>query len=292
MAQKKSIFHSKGWKVGMKYLYGIGAAVVILGALFKILHFPGANEMLIVGLGTEAVIFFFSAFEPLPEEDEHWRWDKVFPQLAHSDDEDEEIDFDAISGAGAAGGGALAAGLGKTNQLLQDNALTSDLFENLSESIKGLKVNVQNLADISDTTVATNEFSQKLKQASGKIDELNKGYAVSVDSMNSLGSSLTNINKSQEQIVGAVKNYEQQIVAATKNLTSLNSVYELELQDAQKHINSINKFYGSISGVMQNLLDTSSDTDALRGEVSSLANNMKRLNTIYGNMLTAMSAGK
>jgi gliding motility-associated protein GldL len=291
MAQKKSIFNSKGWKNGMKYLYGWGAAVVILGALFKILHFPGANEMLIVGLGTEAVIFFFSAFEPLPEDEEHWRWDKVFPQLAHADDDDDEIDMDSLSG-GSAGAGVLASGLGKTSQLLQENALTPDLFENLSESIKGLKVNVQNLADISDTTVATNEFSQKLKQASNKIDELSKGYSFSVESMNELGSSLSSIKNSQEQIITAVSGYQQQIVLATTNLSSLNSVYELELQDAQKHINSINKFYGSISGVMQNLLDTSSDTDSLRTEVSNLATNMQRLNTIYGNMLSAMASGK
>lgn len=275
----------------MKYLYGWGAAVVILGALFKILHFPGANEMLIVGLGTEAVIFFFSAFEPLPEDEEHWRWDKVFPQLAHADDDDDEIDMDSLSG-GSAGAGVLASGLGKTSQLLQENALTPDLFENLSESIKGLKVNVQNLADISDTTVATNEFSQKLKQASNKIDELSKGYSFSVESMNELGSSLSSIKNSQEQIITAVSGYQQQIVLATTNLSSLNSVYELELQDAQKHINSINKFYGSISGVMQNLLDTSSDTDSLRTEVSNLATNMQRLNTIYGNMLSAMASGK
>lgn len=63
MAKKStSIFESKGWKNGMKYLYGWGAAIVIVGALFKILHLPGANEMLIVGLGTEAVIFFFLSF--------------------------------------------------------------------------------------------------------------------------------------------------------------------------------------------------------------------------------------
>ena len=96
MAKKKkeSIFTSKGWKTGMKYLYGWGAALVILGALFKILHFPGAAIMLIIGMGTETVIFFFSAFEPLPGDDQHWDWDKVYPQLREEDDDfDDDIDL-------------------------------------------------------------------------------------------------------------------------------------------------------------------------------------------------------
>ena len=74
----------------MKYLYGIGAAIVIIGALFKILHLPGADLMLIIGLSTEAAIFFVSSFEPLPHEDEYWKWNRVFPQLNDDSLDDEE----------------------------------------------------------------------------------------------------------------------------------------------------------------------------------------------------------
>jgi gliding motility-associated protein GldL len=273
---KKSIFESRGWKVGMKYLYGIGAAVVIVGALFKILHFPGANEMLIVGLGTEAVIFFFSAFEPLPHEETHYQWERVFPQLK-VDDEDEELPLESIGDGDDSG--LLAAGLGKVNTSLNENKLSPELFENLSESIKGLKTNVQNLAEISDVTVAANDFGSKLKNASAKLDEMNKSYGTAVEASSSFASSLTQ-----------VKEYQEQIQLATKNLNSLNAVYELELQDAQKHIASISKFFGSISNVMQNMLETSKDTDQLRQEVASLAKNMHTLNNIYGGMLGAMAS--
>jgi gliding motility-associated protein GldL len=109
---------------------------------------------------------------------------------------------------------------------------------------------------------------------------MSKGYSVTVEAMKSLGNS-----------VEQVKAYQVQISSVTKSLESLNSVYELELQDAKKHLNSINKFYNSISGVMANLIDTSKDTDTLRQEVGNLASNMKSLNTIYGNMLTAMASG-
>lgn len=272
-----SIFESRGWKIGMKYLYGWGAAVVILGALFKILHLPGASEMLIVGMGTETVVFFFSAFEPLPATHREYAWEKVYPQLATEDDEfDDELELTD----GQTGPNVLASGLNDLNSALANNELQPEIFEQLRDSINGLSVNVTNLADISDATVATQEFNDKLRLASTKIDEMNSGYGHTVEAMNSFSNS-----------IDQVKGYQDQIVAVTKNLESLNSVYELELQDAQKHLNSINKFYGSISGVMENLIATSQDTDNLRQEVGQLAANMRSLNNVYGNMLSAMASG-
>lgn len=287
MAKKPAgLFHSQGWKKGVAMLYGIGASVVIIGALFKILHLPGANEMLIVGLGTEAVIFFVSAFEPLPTDETHWSWNKVFPQLSE-DVDDDEVDLDLEGGMAlqpAVGGanpfGALGAGLSQTNQLLQENQLTPELFESLADSINGLKVNVTQLADISDVTVATNEFSQKLTQAASKMDQLNQGYGTTVEAMTSFSKSIDD-----------VKSYQAQIQTVTQNLQSLNAVYQLELEDAQKHLNSINQFYGGIAGVMQNLVDTSKETETLRQEVTSLTQNMVSLNAIYGGMLSAMASG-
>jgi gliding motility-associated protein GldL len=296
MAKKgKSIFESKGWKVGMKYLYGIGASVVIVGALFKILHLPGANEMLIVGLGTEAVIFFFSAFEPLPAEEEHYDWAKVFPQLKVEDDDLDEFDLDELGTGGAvlgSGGGLPGLSIDQKTVESMQNTMTPELFDSLNESVKALKNNVENLADISDATVATNEFSQKVRAASSKMDQLSAGYSVTVDAMNAMGGYSVTVDamNAMGNSVNDVKQYQEQIQGAARNLSSLNAVYELELQDAQKHLNSINKFYGSIAGVMQNLLDTSNDTNQLRQEVSNLAQNMHSLNNIYGSMLTAMAS--
>lgn len=287
--KKKSIFESQGWKVGMKYLYGWGAAIVIVGALFKILHLPGANEMLIVGLGTEAVIFFFSAFEPLPHEDKHYDWEKVYPQLREKEFEDEEeeiVEEMAIGG----GGGLIGPKLSKED-LAKIGTLTPDLFESLSQSVKGLQSNVSNMTNITDATVATNAFSEKMKAATVNVDKLSSGYGTAAEAMKAFNVSLDKMKTYQEQIQGETKNYQEQVQKVTKNLSSLNAIYEMELQDAQKHINSINKFYGSISKVMSNLLETSKDTDALRQEVTLLSKNMKSLNTVYGGMLTAMATG-
>jgi gliding motility-associated protein GldL len=287
MAKQKGLFHSKGWKRGIAFLYGVGAAIVILGALFKILHLPGANLMLIVGMGTETVIFAVSAFEPLPPDD-HYEWDKVFPQL-HADVDVPQIDpedIEALSpGFGGGGaGGALSTSVKlspeDSEKLVEAQKKLPQVFEQLAASVNGLKNNVNNLADISDATVATNEFASKLKAASGKIDQLNSGYGITIDAMKAFSNS-----------INEVKAYQEQIVAVTGNLGSLNKVYEMELADAKKHINSINQFYGGISKVMQNLVETSKDTDGLRQEFSKMTTNMKSLNTVYGNMLTAMRGG-
>ncbi len=285
MARTKSFFESKGFKIGMKYLYGLGAAVVIVGALFKILHLPGAAEMLIVGLGTEAAIFAVSAFEPLPHEEKHYEWKTVFPQLKEEDEiEEGELEEKLQEGAAMLGGGAsnpLAAaipGLQTVNSKL-DQAKLPDLFDKLANSVDGIKMSVDNLSQATETTIATSEFGDKIKVASAKIEEMNKGLAPTVDAMKKFGSALTDVEA-----------YQTQVKNVTKNLQSLNSVYELELQDAQKHLNSINKFYGSISNVMNNLLETSKDSDNLRQQIVSLAGNMAALNNVYGGMLNAMAS--
>jgi gliding motility-associated protein GldL len=232
-------------------------------------------------LGTEAVIFAISAFEPLPHEDKHYDWKTVFPNIKEEGEVDpDDLPEDALTGGTTSGVNPLVPGMSKTADLLKENKLTPELFENLADSINGLKVNVTQLAEISDATAATNDFSSKVKAAATKMDAMTKGLDPTMEAMKSFGNAIND-----------VKNYQTSVVAVTKNLQSLNSVYELELQDAQKHLNSINKFYGSISTVMNNLLETSKDADALRQEVTKLSTNMQSLNKIYGGMLTAMAGG-
>jgi gliding motility-associated protein GldL len=275
MATKsKSIFASTGWKKGMAYLYGWGAAVVILGALFKILHLPGANEMLIFGMGTETVIFFFSAFEPLPEEDKHYEWERVYPQLADEEFANTEgAELTSGQPVNLSGAGVLADNFNKMNKSFDDS-----FFENLSNSIKGLSNNVNSLSKVADAGAATDEYAKKVKESSEIIGNLNKGYKSTVEAMTAFSSS-----------VNDAKSYQEQVQAVTKNLSSLNAVYELELNEAQNHLKSINKFYGSLATVMNNMIDTSKEAETLRLEVAGLSKNLSSLNRIYGSMLAAMA---
>ncbi|NQU81403.1 MAG: gliding motility protein GldL, partial [Bacteroidetes bacterium] len=116
------IVQSSGWKNFMAKLYGIGASIVIIGALFKIQHYALAGPMLMIGLLTEAVIFFFSAFEPLHEEVD---WTLVYPELAGIEDDEE---FDQISKS--VGRGSSSA-LEKFDALLEQGEITPDLFNKL-----------------------------------------------------------------------------------------------------------------------------------------------------------------
>lgn len=280
MAKEKSFFESRGFKVAIKYLYAWGASVVILGALFKILHWPGANEMLIVGLGTESVIFFISGLEPLPPEEKHWNWAKVFPQLKE-EDEEEELELELLGEgeqqAVPSGPALLGLGLQGTQQAFQESQLTPELFENLTETIKSLNVSVTKVSEVADITVATNEFNEKLHIAAQKLDQLTTNYSGAVQVMNEFSNSLD-----------ALKQYQAEIMKVNESLEALNAIYEEELKDAQKHMNAINHFYSNLTGVIENLVQTAEDVNVVKDEVSKLATNLRQLNQIYGGMLSAM----
>lgn len=279
MAAKKqgawdALLRSKGYRIAMKYLYAWGASVVIIGALFKILHLPGANEMLIVGLGTEAAVFFVSGLEPLPEEEHHWDWAKVFPQLKE-DSEEEPMEVPL----GMGGPGGLMPGLGPGIKSLQESSLTPDLLEQLASSIEGLRVSVTSLTDITDAAVATNEFAEKVREASTRVEQLSQSYAVTADAMSKIASSF-----------GDIQSYQAQIKTLSHTISQLNSVYENELQEMQKHIAAIGRFYGGLGRVLSNIEATASDAEQLRQELVGLNNNLRGLNSVYGGMLSGISA--
>lgn len=273
-----SFFYSDGFRKGTAMLYGLGASIVILGALFKILHWPFANEMLIVGMGTEALIFFVSAFEPIPDLDVHYEWEKVYPVLAseeagHDDNnlENQVVKVTPINTQ-------PVENLNKSMEAI-NKAFTPDLFESLSLSIKGLNSNVSNLSEIADVAKASKDYTDRLKSASQKIDEMNKSYALTLEGVTSFTNSIND-----------VKAYQEQVKTLTQNLSSLNAIYETEFKDASAHSKSIKEYYGNLTAVMNNIVDTSKEAEALKQEVSSLTHNMSRLNRIYGSMLTAMAS--
>lgn len=294
MSQKSGgFFESKGFKNFMKYTYGIGAGVVILGALFKILHWPGANEMLIAGMGTETFIFIISAFEPLHEDLD---WGRVYPQLRDGGEFDGEDEvYDEMEGI------SYAEGVAKTSDMLK-NGLNPEMFETISSTLTTLSNNVNQLAAIETSTVASEDYNKQLKEAAKKMGETNRAYTATLDSLTDLSGSVSttqsDLAKSLETIKTSMESsaeystaYNTEISAVTKNLNSLNGIYEQELKDSQAHIKSVNKFYEGLSSVMSNMMEASKDAEAYQQEVSSLTSNLHVLNTIYGNMISAMSKG-
>jgi len=302
---------SHGWKAFMAKLYGWGASVVIIGALFKIMHWPYAGLLLIVGLGTEACIFFFSAFEPLHEELD---WTLVYPQLSGLDEGDElEI---TKSQTPVSSGDALL----KFDQML-DKAGGANLFDKLGNGIENLNLRVNEMANISNAAVATNEFTENVKKASGSVIELSGAYKKSVaevessannlseaykQSAESLNYSVENLSdaysKSAQQVTekggnfiaayerltsnmevdfSALKTgnakYAEKVGVLNKNLEALNAIFELQLKEAD------------LDKMMEDLAGSVEYSKKYHTEIKKLGHRLESLNSIYGNMLAAMN---
>jgi gliding motility-associated protein GldL len=281
------LVQSSGWKNFMAKLYGLGASVVIVGALFKIQHWNGAGTMLTVGLLTEAVIFFFSAFEPLHEELD---WTLVYPELAGMTDPDE---IENIKEAGKQGRTTLE----RFEDLAQNANIGPEAFKRLGDSLIKLNTVSSNLSDVSEATLATSQYANNMKSAASSIGNFSGTIAQSAntlqDSIQSLSSSYSSLSNNVKGDLGSItegtKNYNLQVESLNKNLSALNAVYELQLRDSNNHLKETQTIYGGMNSLLQNLKQSAEETEKYRTEVSQLSKNLSSLNSIYGNMLAAMN---
>ncbi len=257
----------KSFKNFMAKLYGIGAAIVIIGALFKIQHWPYSGFFLVLGLGTEAVIFIFSAFEP-PHEDVDWTL--VYPELAGMEDEDMHGKKDRRKKSDPV--------VQHLDRLMADAKIGPELIASLGTGLRTLGENTGKLADMSDAGVATEDYVKNVTAASKSASEMSNSYTKAAQAVE-------NLSNSTEE----VKVYKDQVVSAGKNLAALNAVYELQLQDSSDNLKQTAKFYEGINELMSNLNSSLDDTKKYREEVAMLAKNLSQLNTVYGNMLSAMT---
>jgi chromosome segregation ATPase len=283
---------TKAWKKFMAKLYGWGAAVVIVGALFKIQHWPGAGYMLTAGLGTEAIIFFFSAFEPIHEEVD---WSLVYPELSglHSGTGEEEAL--AIEDKGTV--------TEQLDNMLEEAKIGPELIESLGQGLRSFSENANKLSDVSEATLATKEYSSNVKNASKSIENLSSTYeeartTISASATQLTGSyakasqSLENMSNTNSESYVQAQTYKEQLTKVSKNLSALNASYELQLQGSQEHLGETGKLYQGIKELMQNLSSSIDDTRRYKTEMENLSNNLSALNTVYGNMLTALNFKK
>ena len=249
-----------------------GASVVIIGALFKILHIGGAmgNYMIGIGLGVEAILFFITGFVP-PEKD--LEWTKVYPELAddYSGELPKSSNRQVVQNTGFSSTAAL-------DKMLTDAKIGPELIDSLGTGLRTFGDKVAAISNVADASVATNEFTSKLKSASASFDNLSVAFEKASAGLVEMGNS--NVDS---------KAYHEQVNSLARNLASLNAVYELELQDSNAHLKSMNKFYQNLSATMQNFNESLEDSKQFKDEVGRLAKNLASLNAIYGNMLSAMN---
>ena len=242
--------------------------MVILGALCKIQHYEGFGWMLPVGLGVEAAIFLIYALQSFLRPNAEYQWEKVYPELAN--DFQGELPKRSISTQGA----GLTA---KMDDMLANAKITPDIFDSLKTGITSLTGQVAKMSDLSDATVATSDYAKNVKTASGQVIAMNTAYGTAVTAMNSM----TDATKDAQD-------YRSQFTKITQNMGALNAVYELELQDTNKHLKAMNAFYGNLTTAMQDMSDASKEAQQFKSEMSKLTNNLTSLNNVYGSMLSAM----
>jgi gliding motility-associated protein GldL len=285
------IVQSSGWKNFISKLYGLGASVVIIGALFKIQHWRGAGTMLTIGLMTEAVIFFFSAFEPLHEETD---WSLVYPELAGIQEEDtaELVSGDkkyrgSVSGGGGGGGGSVA--LSKFDELLENAEITPDLFQKLGVGMKKLSESTASMNAMGDVSAASSKYINTINTASDSLGKLSDSYQSTTKLINDTSSSYRIMVDSLSGIEAGGKSYQQQLESLNKNLSALNSVYELQKKGADNHVKESENLYKGIQDLVKDLSESAGDTKKYREHITKLNENLSALNNVYGNMLAAMN---
>ena len=272
---------TKKWKLFMAKLYGIGAAIVIVGALFKIMHWPFAGPMLVIGLGTEAVIFFFSAFEPLHEDP---KWELVYPELALAHDESFDLHayLDEKGESGLMNGGGSVTGITeKFDSLLEEAKIDAELLNRLGDGIRTLSDNAEGLKAVSCAAAATDSYVASLESASIQVRGLSNTYERASESILGLTS-----------VVEEGASVGEQITKVSTNLAALNSVYELQLKGSSAHLESTEKFHNNVTEMMANLSDSLEDTRLYKENMSMLSKNLTDLNQVYGNMLKAMTISR
>lgn len=370
MKGKLDFVETAGWKNFMAKLYGWGASAVIVGALFKLMHWPGAAPMLVIGMGVEAVIFFFSAFEPVHEE---YDWKLVFPELAIKDEESlEKIREERKKEKELKiGNQPVAAPTGAVNIPNFDIAIDKESIAKVNKGLENLSEAASKIADISGVTLVVDDFSGKLQKASAGVDELNGQIGTSSkklgESVDVLSSSFRNgvnsVNQAGDALVEGVKqatetlsqslkesassmtshfekagstientisastkelsekifqsadvlsssfekvsrqvladleavkngngNQQKNIETLNKNLATLNSIYELQIQETDKHLKNSNSLYQGVEGMIKDLRLSVEETQKFRHSMHALNSNIDSLNDVYGNMLTAIQA--
>nr|WP_188620279.1 gliding motility protein GldL [Flavobacterium suaedae] len=191
----------------MNMAYGLGAAVVIIGALFKLMHWPGASAMLIAGLGTEAFIFFLSAFEPVHKELD---WSLVYPELAGGDPKKKEAKKESSDAQGMLSQ--------KLDNLLKEAKIDGELMASLGNSIKNFESAAKGISPTVDSIASQKKYSEEMSSAAAQMESLNSLYKVQLESAS------RNAEANKEIAENAAK-LQQEMANMTKNIASLNNVY-------------------------------------------------------------------
>jgi len=283
------LFKTKRWKTFMGFVYGWGAAVVLMGALFKLEHWQYSSLLLTIGLSTEALIFFLSAFEPPMEMPE---WSKVYPELK---EDYEVLELEELENRKKKDMG----------DLFSSSELTPDLLDKVGKGLNELSNTAKGISDISTATLATDMYVKNLGSASESMSnfaEINnkanqsindsvgvlvQSYATTAQKLsdNNLGAELEKVKESSNQYTGNLDKLNG-------HLTQLNSTFESQLHGTTEQFKASQKFSQDLDNMNSILASSVDELKKYKENAEKLNKHLESLNTIYGNMLGAMSYQK
>jgi len=295
MSKIDNLVRSKGYKNFMSKLYGWGASAVIIGALFKINHWPGAVPMLILGMGTEAVIFFLSAFEPLHIE---WDWSLVYPELAGMKGEDA-----VVSTAKSTSGNGITDEL---DRMLAEAKIGPELVDRLGRGMENLAESANSLNNMTTAVAATDKFVTNMDVAAEAANDLSEAYKRTTESINhdfELSSSYSESLKGATAAVTSLStiyqetaqtlrtgdsSYVDELKKMASSLSSINAMYEIQMQNSTMQLEATKEVQERMQSMVANFAESAEGVLKYKEQVDALTRKVAELNNVYGNMLAAM----
>lgn len=277
MAKQSVLSSPKGKKI-VGYAYGFGAAIVIIGALFKILHLPGAAILLTAGMLTEAVLFALSAFED-PHKEYHW--ETVFPQLEGGE------------GGAILGGGANPAP-NKAGNSIDDIANAGGLSQSdaqkLNEGIRKLSETANQIADVTAAVSASANYARNMNAASDAIASFAATQTTLKTSSDSLFASYKTVAESMANVATDAEGYMKEMQGITKNLSAINASYEMQVKSISSQAEIVEGVNANLNKIGSAMQAASAQTEQFKEQATKLTQQVSSLNNVYGNMLNAFGA--
>lgn len=276
-------------------VYSLGASIVIVGALFKIMHFPGAGPMLVAGMSVEALLFAIGCLDK-PHAEHHW--ENVFPQLVGYGADPELIKElesrprPTLLGGGNDGGSSANV-----------PALNEKELESLKAGISNLAKTATQLSELGSVANTTNKLNEKLDAAGQAAEQFAQaGKAVSEKSV-ALGETYVQVTADMQRVVADTKAYEAQVANLSSQLTSLNAVYELQIKALQSQVDAykaqsakiadattqVENLSAGVKSMAEQANEALKNQEAYVAGAKQLANQVADLNKVYGNMLNALA---
>ena len=276
-------------------VYSLGASIVIVGALFKIMHFPGAGPMLVAGMSIEAILFAIGCLDK-PHAEHHW--ENVFPQLVGYGADPELIKElesrprPTLLGGGNDGGSSANV-----------PALNEKELESLKAGISNLAKTATQLSELGSVANTTNKLNEKLDAAGQAAEQFAQaGKAVSEKSV-ALGETYVQVTADMQRVVANTKAYEAQVANLSSQLTSLNAVYELQIKALQSQVDAykaqsakiadataqVENLSAGVKSMAEQANEALKNQEAYVAGAKQLANQVADLNKVYGNMLNALA---